>query len=292
MHEAGLNPMLFKVGSRTEAKSRSYGRGISYQNVSAEDAVSIARNNRSLIACVDKNFRDVASAIMQHNATVCVHDPTELKGEFKEVAESSRVIVIREKMLEHLPAATFIKHPYRRYPKALNPKREAGTACAISRVDFDKNTLMIAQANEHLAKPVHIYGFRNRLYEHFKIEAECPNWIDNYKGLMPAASLWSGVTTAANYAGCVDLSVIKGDGGGTQYTFLEALDAGTWLVVHSEWGAEGLLADCSHAVSSVEELCDVIRDPTMRKAEAAITLLDEHNAAEVARKTSEVMNSA
>jgi hypothetical protein len=32
-----------------------------------------------------------------------------------------------------------------------------------------------------------------------------------------------------------DFSVIQGDGGGTQYTFLEAIDAGTICLLHREW---------------------------------------------------------
>ena len=33
----------------------------------------------------------------------------------------------------------------------------------------------------------------------------------------------------------VDLSVIKGDGGGTQYTFLEAIYNECILILHKEW---------------------------------------------------------
>ena len=33
----------------------------------------------------------------------------------------------------------------------------------------------------------------------------------------------------------VDLSVIKGDGGGTQYSFMEAADAGAVNVIHRNW---------------------------------------------------------
>ena len=32
-----------------------------------------------------------------------------------------------------------------------------------------------------------------------------------------------------------DFSVIQGDGGGTQYTFLEAIDAGTICLLHKDW---------------------------------------------------------
>ena len=39
----------------------------------------------------------------------------------------------------------------------------------------------------------------------------------------------------------VDLSVIKGDGGGTQYTFLEAIHQDCILILHKEWVEKGNL---------------------------------------------------
>ena len=33
----------------------------------------------------------------------------------------------------------------------------------------------------------------------------------------------------------VDMSIIKGDGGGTQYTFLEAIYQDRALILHKEW---------------------------------------------------------
>ena len=33
----------------------------------------------------------------------------------------------------------------------------------------------------------------------------------------------------------IDMSIIKGDGGGTQYTFLEAIHHNCILILHNEW---------------------------------------------------------
>ena len=39
----------------------------------------------------------------------------------------------------------------------------------------------------------------------------------------------------------IDLSLIKNDGGGTQYTFLEAIYNDCVLVLHNDWINKGLL---------------------------------------------------
>ena len=38
-----------------------------------------------------------------------------------------------------------------------------------------------------------------------------------------------------NYKFNIDMTLIKGDGGGTQYTWLEAWDAGCIPIIHKEW---------------------------------------------------------
>ena len=37
----------------------------------------------------------------------------------------------------------------------------------------------------------------------------------------------------------IDMSIIKGDGGGTQYTFLEAIYQDSLLILHNEWINKG-----------------------------------------------------
>ncbi len=59
----------------------------------------------------------------------------------------------------------------------------------------------------------------------------------------------------------VDMSIIKGDGGGTQYTFLEAIYQDCVLVLHEEWVNKGSLfvsgVNCI-VVSNEEELAKVM----------------------------------
>ena len=59
------------------------------------------------------------------------------------------------------------------------------------------------------------------------------------------------------------MSVIKGDGGGTQYTFLEAIYQDCILILHNEWINKGDLfisgVNCI-GVSNEEELATIINN--------------------------------
>ena len=59
-----------------------------------------------------------------------------------------------------------------------------------------------------------------------------PEWREEWYG---AFKVGEGVQLAGRSKFVVDLTEIKGDGGGTQYTFLEAFDAGSVLLLNSAW---------------------------------------------------------
>ena len=59
----------------------------------------------------------------------------------------------------------------------------------------------------------------------------------------------------------IDMSIIKGDGGGTQYTFLEAIHQDTVLILHNEWIDAGTTFKSGYnciGVSNHEELSNFI----------------------------------
>ena len=119
------------------------------------------------------------------------------------------------------------------------PSAEAGErrlACSISRVDWDKYTHVIAEANEILGDAGHvaIYGQENRIYTYHKLDKERPGWRKHYKGTFPITR-YASVNLARQHQFVVDMSAISKDGGGTQYTFLEAIDAGSTLIMNSKW---------------------------------------------------------
>ena len=61
----------------------------------------------------------------------------------------------------------------------------------------------------------------------------------------------------------IDMSIIKQDGGGTQYTFLEAIYEDCILILHNEWISKGSLfksgVNCL-GVSNEEELASILNN--------------------------------
>ena len=61
----------------------------------------------------------------------------------------------------------------------------------------------------------------------------------------------------------IDMSIIKGDGGGTQYTFLEAIHQDTVLILHNDWINAGSTFKSGHnciGISTPEELSEFIEN--------------------------------
>ena len=59
----------------------------------------------------------------------------------------------------------------------------------------------------------------------------------------------------------IDLSIIKNDGGGTQYTFLEAIYHNTILILHNDWISKGNLFKSGYnciGVSNENELSEFL----------------------------------
>lgn len=225
---------IYKIGNRTENKGRPFGYGLDYWNVDAESACRIARNNPTIITAVQKNYADSAAALLSHGAQAVLHDPTELRAGFAG-AQPVNPWVIRRAVQAKVPGSVFIRHPYVRRPAPAKLPKKRGIV-SVSRIDFDKHTDVILAANRLGAK-VDIRGFENRLYTKFKIMPAFPEWeqsIAHYPRDIDAA-----YTLLLHAKGMVDMSLIKGDGGGTQYTFLEAWDAGTVPIIQNAWIRKG-----------------------------------------------------
>jgi hypothetical protein len=81
------------------------------------------------------------------------------------------------------------------------------------------------------------------------------------KGLAPGFGVGSVALSNAQFS--VDLTKIEGDGGGMQYTTLEALDAGAIPIVSHEWiNCAGPVHDLRlYSVGSAAELADRLNSP-------------------------------
>jgi hypothetical protein len=281
LRAAGHEPVVVKIGKRTEERTRDFGRGLRYQNVTVDALHSLARQSMVLVTAVDKAHHSAVMAVLAGGAAITIHDPTELKRDLRELLPGRRVFIVREAMREHLPWATYLPHPYARAPE-VTLTRNRHYACTLSRIDFDKYTQLIIQANQLHGPAIHLYGHVNAMYAHFKLDEVDASWRRHYHGVFPADNLHSAVYLAAQYRTVVDMSAIKGDGGGSQYTFLEACDAGCRLVLNAAWRPTSLMADCVAVASTPAEIrgaCDSHAEPPLA---AHAALLRHHDAATIA----------
>ena len=162
----------------------------------------------------------------------------------------------------------FLTHPFYQYEK--NKPSMNNYAVSISRIDFDKNIDIILKYNNLVKcsdKEIKIFGKENRLYVHHKLKDL--NFHDYWHGSYPK-NLPMTYTTAGierdilkDCKFMVDLSTIKDDGGGTQYTFLEAIYNDCILILNREWIDKGNLfvenENCL-AVKDEYELRDILLD--------------------------------
>jgi hypothetical protein len=284
----GFEPYLFRIGARTEKQTRDWGRGIRYQNLSLIDAVHYASEMRSIITATTQKFTHETDALVSVGATVIIHDPTELKGDIPAILRrAASVVTIRPINVVNLEKqgiqSSYIPHPYMRNPAAFS--RRIKWAGAFSRIDWDKGTHFIVDANDKLPddKKITIHGAVNRMYAHHKLPE---HWENHYAGQFSADNLWGGAILASRYQWAVDMSTISGDGGGTQYTFLEAIDAGTALMLNEGWVTgrpdDELLGYASF--TKPEDLAEAIKEAPTVYGDA---LLEKHDAATIAARTME-----
>ena len=256
LRRQGIDSSIYKVTAKGQRGIKDFGWGLKYQNRASPEIIELGENPEcevyrevkkypNLILAVQKNFYPEAMCLMLQGAWIVIHDPTELRNpEFAGFVKrrQKQVIVIRKTMLEHLPKAEFIGHPYERYFKGWDMDDgvwNTNHAVSVARVDFDKNLDWMLDANRELPedKQIIIRGFDNRIYTRFHIMDKYPEWKQSTTHFPRDVGWAEEFCYKARYM--VDLSAIKGDGGGTQYTFLEAIDGGAICVLNTDWIREG-----------------------------------------------------
>jgi len=226
-----FNYSLYKIGNKTENKKRPFGYNVEYQNISITDLLKLPN---LLITCIDKKYYDYLPKIK--NATIVIHDPTELKDPVLECLKRFKIFTIREtvnKLLkkEYKFNNRFLYHPFYEFD---NTRKNKSKAISLSRVDFDKHTDIIVDANDKLPKnkQVEIYGSLNDLYVYHKLKNT--NFKKYYKGRFDKTfSAVNDLLSDCKFV--VDMSAIKKDGGGSQYTFLEAIYMDCALILNKKW---------------------------------------------------------
>jgi hypothetical protein len=235
------NYEVIKCGKRTEKRSRDFGYGVRYTNTSLEDILKIPAEEL-MVVCCDKSKRHIIPEL-KDDTSIVIHDPTELKGwTFLPQLLRLNVFTIRqtvhELLLNHGVDNTFKIHPFYAYDlnDGVSPVSQREGAVATSRIDFDKHTDVIIEANK-LGANIDIYGKKNDLYVYHKIMKN-PDLSDefekSYKGSFGKSfEEINKILIPAKFM--VDMSAIKGDGGGSQYSFLEAIYSKCVLIISEKW---------------------------------------------------------
>jgi hypothetical protein len=257
--------------SKVNRSPRAFGYGADY-------SLTTDLSGRCLITAVDKHFYPFLERFPPGSYLV-IHDPTELTHELFPHLAKFNLITIRPLVQQLLKSkgleARLLLHPFHSVP---HPTHTKTRAVSISRIDFDKHTDIILKANQSLANPVALYGAINRLYVFHKLSAL--GFETHYRGTFAKTNeALREILSDAKYV--VDMSLIKGDGGGSQYTFLEAIASGCVLVLHRDWlKPDGEFVEGKNclAVSNAEELKTLLeteRDVSSIRAEALV-LLEKH----------------
>ncbi len=272
---AGLTPTVYCVGRTTEVnpkngalRPRKLGQDVTYYNVSEATACELAAYGVSIVTSCAKEYVDLLPKLAARGPVhLRVTDGSEIRwlAPTLKAGQGVKVHTTRTAVAAALAAAGVSQVPTMPTPyirEVTAPSAGKRFAVAFSRVDWDKNTHVIVEANRLLppGKHVEIHGAVNRMYEHHKIVEVDPAWRRFYGGEFRSRGY--GAHLAAQSKFSVDLSVIAGEmGGGRQFTFLEAWDGGSALVVHSRWAdPAGPVAAGKTALvaGSAAELVDVL----------------------------------
>lgn len=271
------------VGEKPFAKYR----GVTSTFVNQGMAEDILENEIGLFVAPDygKNTTRLGidlSRLFQRDMAMVVHDPNEFRkmyGHLKFASIVKTKICIRPTMQAFFPEATFIHHPYVRNFDGHQGEDHVlrCRAASLARITSVKRPEIILEANRRLDPCDHIkfHGEENRQFTHFALKK---GGYEEFKQGGHNLPLEWGVSAKAirEYQFMVDMTKMpEGDGGGSQYTFLEAWDAGSVVVVHKDWlrpGGEMVHGFNCVSVSGPSELSELMRDNGRRYDTEAIAL--------------------
>lgn len=238
------NYPIFKIfDSKQKKNTRKFGYNTNYTNLSIND---IIKKKNIIITALDKHYWEYLKYFPE-NTILVIHDPGEIKHNINPLIKDNflkkfKIITIRETVknffLEKYNInSKFLIHPFFEYDKS-NLESMNNYAVSISRIDYDKNIDIILRANKLITNDknkIKLFGSENRFYVYKKLkDLEFDKyWYGKFKKLLPIQYKNKDILKKCKFV--IDLSTIKNDGGGTQYTFLEAIYNDCILILHNDW---------------------------------------------------------
>lgn len=206
---------------------------------------------------------------------IVIHDPAEDKLKdrallkllllnYEKLGIDLRAIFIRPAPKHYyetnynLGKTIFIKHPYKKRCNEIQKKKDI--IISTSRIDFDKHIEYIVANLDKFQGSVKIYsGWVNRVYEWHILDGKY-NWKRrNYCGGFKFEDMPRIYRDAKIM---IDMSHIANDGGGTQYTFLEAMDYGVAIVGNEKWNTKNgeMKPNQHYIIANEENLADKVNE--------------------------------
>lgn len=280
------NSKIHKVRKRDEKKERNFGYSCEYLN-STIDKVKELPN--LMITAIDKNYHQYLEDFPEGTYLV-IHDPTEVKGRNNELTKHLhrfKVITIRETVQKYLKEkldidSVFRVHPFYNFLKSIN--NDKTDVVSISRIDYDKHTEILCKANEILDKKIKIYGAKNDRYVYQKLlefdSMKADDELSNYCGQF-GKTFQDISDILCKSKVVVDMSAINMDGGGTQYSFLEAIYHNCLLVLNKKW-VEGLNSPFKDGYN-----CLIVKDEN--ELVSLLNNLDSKNISEMVNNSQDIL---
>jgi hypothetical protein len=178
------------------------------------------------------------------NIVVVIHDPRDISNRIIEMIKKWKIITIRRSVQDYIQHkynlnSVFLYHPFYAYPIDSYIFDKKG-AVSISRIGFGKNIDMILKANKILEScginGIDLYGYPIPMYIYVYLNGKNGSieFKKYYHGKFDKSFLAvSNIIARKKFV--VDLSLVKNDGGGTQYTYLEAIHNDCALILHRRW---------------------------------------------------------
>ncbi len=254
-----------------EKDAGAFGYGIKFQRKPIE---FLDKVKEMFITDMYQNFQ-LLDKLKDKDVTIVVHDPCEIFNENEGYLKGWNIVVIRKTVQAYLKRkygikAKFLYHPFYPYEKFVHNNEDEHQehnnktdAISISRIEPHKNIDMMLRANKKIKKnPIKIYGFFNPSYVFSSLKKL--DFDRHYHGMFDKSfSQVSAILSKSKFT--VDLSEIPNDGGGTQYTFLEAIYNNSAIVLNRKW-IETVDKKCRdfkegyncYAVSNEQELAELI----------------------------------
>jgi len=232
------------VGKPGKSKPLTTVGGPLAREITLDTAIEIVNHTPSLMVHYMHDGSDkqeyAVELVRRTGLPFIIHDHRGLKPEMLDAAKhyNARIVFIRDPLRKRFNEESnihydtiFLKHPYIRHEDV--DCKIKYNAVSLGRVAREKKIEMVCEANRLLhGDKIMIAGAEtDRIYSHFTLDKNYPEW-KNYRIKEPGTDQYA-LCCSTKFS--IDMTEFKGDGGGTQYTFLEAMDAGSELVLNSSW---------------------------------------------------------